>query len=62
MSQGVMVKWKTIDDQSGERNQLLKFMKIREKFWKEYLRSLTSHRKDRCVDCEGEDINKPVLG
>jgi hypothetical protein len=31
---GVVGKWKTIDDQSGEENQWWRFMKNQEKFWK----------------------------
>jgi hypothetical protein len=58
---GVVGKWKTIDDQSGEEKSVVE---IYEKIRKIYGRVLeifdVSHRKDRCVDCEGEDTNKPV--
>jgi hypothetical protein len=33
-----------------------------EKFMEKYLRFDVNHRKARCVDCEGEDTNKPVIG
>jgi hypothetical protein len=32
-----------------------------EKFWKSTDFDV-NHRKARCVDCEGEDTNKPVIG
>jgi hypothetical protein len=33
-----------------------------EKFWKVLEIFDVKHRKARCVDCEGEDTNKPVIG
>jgi hypothetical protein len=33
-----------------------------EKFWKSTWDFDVNHRKARCVDCEGEDTNKPVIG
>jgi hypothetical protein len=36
--------------------------KIRKNFWKSTWDFDVNHRKARCVDCEGEDTNKPVIG
>ncbi|PKH68457.1 DUF2147 domain-containing protein [Flavobacterium sp. ALD4] len=61
--QGVVGKWKTIDDQSGEEKSVVEIYEKSGKIYGKVLEIFdASHRKDRCIDCEGEDTNKPVIG
>jgi uncharacterized protein (DUF2147 family) len=61
--QGVIGKWKTIDDATGEPKGIVE---IYEKSGKVYGRVLeifdVNHRNARCQNCNGEDENKPILG
>ena len=61
--QGVVGKWKTIDDQSGEEKSVVEIYEKSGKIYGKVLEIFdASHRKDRFIDCEGEDTNKPVIG
>jgi uncharacterized protein (DUF2147 family) len=61
--QGVIGKWKTIDDRSGEPKGIVE---IYEKSGKVYGKILEifdiNHRNAYCQNCEGEDANKAILG
>ena len=60
---GVVGKWKTIDDQSGEEKSVVEIYEKSGKIYGKVLEIFdVNHRKARCVDCEGEDTNKPVIG
>jgi uncharacterized protein (DUF2147 family) len=60
---GVIGKWKTIDDQSGEEKSVVEIYEKSGKIYGKVLKIFDeNHRKARCVDCEGEDTNKPVIG
>jgi uncharacterized protein (DUF2147 family) len=60
---GVIGKWKTIDDETGQAKSIVE---IYEKSGKIYGRVMeifdVDHKKDLCHDCSGEDANKPILG
>lgn len=62
-AQSVLGKWKTIDDNSGVAKSIVE---IYEKDGKIYGKIKEIFNKDRrdalCIECEGADKNKPVLG
>lgn len=62
-AQSVLGKWKTIDDNTGEAKSIVE---IYEKDGKVHGKIKEIFNKDRsdalCVECEGADKDKPVLG
>ena len=60
---GVIGKWKTIDDQSGEAKSVIEIYEKSGKIYGKVLEILDpNHRKDHCQNCAGEDANKPIVG
>ncbi len=62
-NQSVLGKWKTIDDETGKAKAIID---IYEKSGKIYGKVVTiieeEHKGDLCVNCSGEDKNKPIVG
>lgn len=62
-SQSILGKWKTVDDITGKEKGIVEiyekggyvFAKIVEIFDKE-------HKNKKCIQCSGEDKDKPLLG
>lgn len=62
-SQDIFGKWKTIDDQTGEAKSIVKIYKRDGKVFGKIVAIFDASKRDLpCVNCEGEDYNKPILG
>ncbi len=62
-SQGVIGKWKTIDDETGEAKSIVEIYEKSGKIYGKVVDILRdSHKKDVCAKCEGTEKNKPILG
>lgn len=62
-AQGVIGKWKTIDDQSGEAKSVIEIYEKSGKIYGKVVEILdVDHKKGLCNNCSGEDTNKPILG
>lgn len=63
LSQSVVGKWKTVDDETGEAKSVVE---IYEKNGKVFARIIeifeAQHRSRKCNLCTGEDKDKPILG
>lgn len=62
-SQSVIGKWKNIDDNDGEAKAVIEIYEKGEKIYgkvREILNLKDRHRV--CVNCTGEDKNRPILG
>lgn len=63
MSQSVLGKWKTIDDETGEAKSIVEIYEQNGKVYGKIADILNPARKNAlCEKCEGADKNKPVLG
>lgn len=61
--QGVVGKWKTIDDQTGEAKSIIEIYEQGGKVYGKVIEILNpARKKGLCQDCSGEDKNKPILG
>ena len=62
-SQEVFGKWKTIDDQTGEVKSIVKLYKRDGEVFGKIIEIFDASKRDLpCINCEGEDYNKPILG
>ncbi|MGY3793152.1 DUF2147 domain-containing protein [uncultured Aquimarina sp.] len=60
---GIIGKWKTIDDTTGEARSIVEIYKKGDKIYGKIDRILKeSDRGQLCKECEGEDYNKPIEG
>ncbi len=63
ISQGVLGKWKTIDDETGIEKSIVEIYKKDGKIFGKIIEIFDASKRDKpCNLCEGEDYNKPVLG
>lgn len=63
MSQTVLGKWKTIDDETGKPKSIVEIYEKSGKVYGKVIEILDPKKKDNlCQNCTGEDKNKPVLG
>ncbi|MBC5842707.1 MAG: DUF2147 domain-containing protein [Flavobacteriaceae bacterium] len=61
-SQGVLGKWKTIDDQTGEAKSIIEIYEKSGKVYGKVVEILNpARKKDLCQNCEGEDKGKAIL-
>lgn len=59
----VIGKWKTIDDETGKMVSVVEIFEYKNKIYGKVIE--ITNPKDRnktCVNCTGEDKNKPILG
>ncbi|MEL1254702.1 DUF2147 domain-containing protein [Flavobacterium sp. DGU38] len=62
-AQGVVGKWKTIDDETGEVKSIVEVYEKSGKIYAKVVDILRAdHKKDVCKKCEGAEKNKPILG
>lgn len=59
----VIGKWKTIDDETGKAKSIVEIYERSGKIYGKIIDILDAEKKKNlCVDCPGDDKNKPVLG
>ncbi|MEP1488056.1 MAG: DUF2147 domain-containing protein [Algibacter sp.] len=62
-SQGVLGKWKTVDDETGANKSIVEIYEKDGKVFGKVIEILKPFdEKTLCKDCEGEYKDKPVLG
>lgn len=62
-SQSVLGKWKTVDDVTGKERGVVEIYEHNGKVYGKIIEILDPKHKDKkCVLCEGDDKNKPILG
>ncbi|MEH6406945.1 MAG: DUF2147 domain-containing protein [Leeuwenhoekiella sp.] len=62
-AQEVTGKWKTIDDETGKARSIVDIYKQDGKIYGKVVEILNKDKRDAtCVDCDGEDKGKPILG
>lgn len=62
-SQGVVGKWKTIDDETGKAKSIVEIYERSGRYYGKVVELLDpAHVKDLCKDCPGDDDRKPILG
>lgn len=62
-SQTVIGKWKTIDDETGKAKSIVEIYEQSGKIYGKVIDILESDNKKKlCVECSGDDKDKPILG
>lgn len=62
-SQSVIGRWKTVDDVSGKERGVVEIYEHNGKIYGKIIEIFDPRHKDKkCILCEGEDKNKPILG
>ncbi|OIQ22422.1 MAG: hypothetical protein BM557_00085 [Flavobacterium sp. MedPE-SWcel] len=62
-AQGVIGKWKTIDDETGKAKSIVEIYEENGKIYGKVVEILNpAKKKAKCTKCKGEDKNKPILG
>lgn len=62
-AQGVLGKWKTIDDNTGEAKSIVEIYEQDGKVYGKISEILNKDRADAiCTECEGADKDKPIQG
>ncbi|HRB70329.1 DUF2147 domain-containing protein [Flavobacterium sp. WV_118_3] len=62
-AQGVVGKWKTVDDETGEAKSIVEITESGGKIYGKVVEILNPAKKNaKCKDCSGEDKDKPILG
>jgi len=62
-SQTIFGKWRTIDDETGKEKGIVEIFERNGKVFGRIIDILDiEHKHHKCVKCEGEDKNKPILG
>lgn len=62
-NQSVIGKWKTIDDETGKAKSIVEIYERSGKIYGKIIDILDAEKKKNlCVNCPGDDKNKPVLG
>lgn len=60
---GVIGKWKTIDDSTGEAKSIVEIYEKSGKIYGKVVEIFNpKRRKDLCNECSGEDAGKPIMG
>jgi uncharacterized protein (DUF2147 family) len=63
LSQSVIGKWKTIDDETGVEKGIVEIYEKNGKVYGKIVDILEEkHRDKKCSLCPGEDANKPLIG
>jgi uncharacterized protein (DUF2147 family) len=59
----VIGKWKTIDDETGKAKSIVEIYEKSGKIYGKVAAILEAEHRDKvCLNCSGEDRNKPILG
>ncbi|NUY82246.1 DUF2147 domain-containing protein [Flavobacterium sp. MAH-1] len=62
-NQGVVGKWKTIDDETGKAISVVEIYESGGKIYGKVVDILNPKDKNKtCVNCSGSDKNKPIIG
>jgi len=62
-SQTIFGKWKTIDDETGVEKGIVEIFERNGKIFGRIIDILDiEYKHHKCIKCEGEDRNKPILG
>ena len=62
-AQGVLGKWRTIDDQTGKPISIVEIFEHRGKIFGRVVDILDPKARHKvCTNCEGEDKGKPIIG
>jgi uncharacterized protein (DUF2147 family) len=62
-SQSVIGKWKTIDDETGKPKSMVEIYEKSGKIYGKIIEIFEADKRNKvCVECSGEDKNKPILG
>lgn len=62
-SQTVIGKWKTIDDETGKAKSIVEIYEKSGKIYGKVIDILEEENKKKvCVNCSGDDKDKPILG
>lgn len=62
-SQGVIGKWKTVDDETGKPKSVVEIYEKSGKIYGKIIEIFEADKRNRvCEECSGEDKNKPILG
>jgi uncharacterized protein (DUF2147 family) len=62
-AQGVFGKWRTIDDKTGLEKSIVEIYERDGRVYGKVVEILIEGREDtKCMNCEGEDEDKPILG
>ncbi len=62
-AQEIFGQWKTIDDKTGEAKSVVEIYKKDGQVFGKIIDIMDASKKDLpCIECGGEDYNKPILG
>lgn len=60
---GIVGDWKTVDDKTGESFSIVNIYQAKDGlYYGKITKMLVGLKGERCVECEGEDYNKPLEG
>jgi len=59
---GIVGKWKTIDDSNGKPLSIVEIFESKGKVYGKVIEIFSQKNQKKCVNCTGEDKNKPILG
>jgi uncharacterized protein (DUF2147 family) len=63
VAQDVTGKWKTIDDETGEAKSVVEIYKQNGKIYGKVVEIFDASKRNlNCVECTGNDKNKPIMG
>ena len=62
-AQGILGKWKTIDDQTGKEKSIVEIYEHNGKIYGKIIKLINPKKKNPlCNKCKGENKGKPILG
>ena len=60
---GILGDWKTVDDKTGDSFSIVSIYQAKDGlYYGKITKMLVGPEGERCVECEGEDYNKPLEG
>lgn len=60
---GILGDWKTVDDKTGDSFSIVSIYQAKDGlYYGKITKMLVGPADERCVECEGEDYNKPLEG
>lgn len=60
---GIVGDWKTVDDKTGESFSIVNIYQAKDGlYYGKITKMLVGPKGERCVECEGDDYNKPLEG
>ena len=60
---GIVGDWKTVDDKTGDSFSIVSIYQAKDGlYYGKITKMLVGPADERCVECEGEDYNKPLEG